>query len=126
MISNKPYLIRALYQWIVDNGWTPHLQVDANYPASRLPEGYADENGVIVFNVAPEAVRQLDLANEQISFKARFQGIEQQLAFNPAAVLAIFAKENGMGMPFQPEAYPDENPEPPRPPKGRPNLRVVK
>ncbi|MDR9498482.1 MAG: ClpXP protease specificity-enhancing factor [Hydrogenovibrio sp.] len=107
MISNRPYLIRALFEWIVDNGWTPHLQVDANYPWIEVPQEFA-KDGMIVLNVHPEAVRALEINNDLVTFKARFGGVERKLNFPPEAVLAIFARENGQGMPFPPEAYPTE------------------
>ncbi|MBN2606937.1 MAG: ClpXP protease specificity-enhancing factor [Thiotrichales bacterium] len=107
MISNRPYLIRAMFQWIVDNHWTPHVQVDANYPGVVVPQQYVQE-GMIVLNIHPDAVRELQMDNHLFRFKARFQGVEQQIFFSPDAVLAIFARENGQGMPFPPEAYPEE------------------
>jgi stringent starvation protein B len=107
MISNRSYVIRAMYDWIVDNDWTPHVQVDANYPGVDVPQTYV-QDGVIVLNVAPSAVVGLSLANEWFTFKARFGGIETTLGFPPEAVLAIFARENGQGMPFPPEPYPEE------------------
>ncbi|MCF6253729.1 MAG: ClpXP protease specificity-enhancing factor [Thiomicrorhabdus sp.] len=107
MISNKPYILRAMYDWIVDNGWTPHLQVDANYPGVNVPQEHAQE-GVIVLNMAPSAVVSLSMDNDWFTFKARFGGIETTLGFPPEAVLAIFARENGQGMPFPPEPYPEE------------------
>lgn len=107
MISNRPYMIRALFDWIVDNEWTPHLQVDANYPGIQVPMEFA-QDGVIVLNVHPDAVRELQFANDWFFFKARFQGVEREIGFPPEAVLAIFARENGQGMPFPPEPYPEE------------------
>lgn len=98
-ISNRPYLIRAIFDWIVDNEWTPHLQVDADYPGISIPSQFVEE-GVIVLNVHPDAVRELEILNDWFSFKARFQGVEQQISFPPEAVLAVFARENGEGMPF--------------------------
>jgi len=107
MISNKPYIIRAMYDWIVDNDWTPHLQVDANYPGVNVPSEYVQE-GVIVLNMAPTAIVGLSMDNQWFSFNARFNGIETSLGFPPEAVLAVFARENGQGMPFPPEPYPGE------------------
>ncbi|MBD3612161.1 MAG: ClpXP protease specificity-enhancing factor [Hydrogenovibrio crunogenus] len=107
MISNRPYMIRALFDWIVDNEWTPHLQVDANYPGIQVPMEFA-QDGVIVLNVHPDAVREIQFANDWFFFKARFQGIEREIGFPPEAVLAIFARENGQGMPFPTEPYPEE------------------
>lgn len=108
MISNRPYLIRAMFDWIVDNHWTPHMQVDANYPGVVVPQQHVQE-GMIVLNVHPEAVRELQMDNHLFRFKARFQGVEQQLFFPPESVLAIFARENGQGMPFPPEEYPERS-----------------
>ncbi|WP_044412893.1 ClpXP protease specificity-enhancing factor [Thiomicrospira microaerophila] len=124
MISNRPYLMRAIYQWIVDNEWTPHVQVDANFPFADVPQEFVSE-GVIVLNIAPTAVQGLDMANDWISFRARFQGIERKIGFPPEAVLALFARENGQGMPFPPEPYPTEDAPAPKP-KKRPTLKVVK
>ena len=107
MISNKPYIIRAMYEWIVDSGWTPHLQVDANYPGVNVPQEFVQE-GVIVLNMAPSAIVNLSMDNSWFTFKARFNGVETTLGFAPEAVLAIFARENGQGMPFPPEPYPEE------------------
>jgi stringent starvation protein B len=107
MISNRPYIIRAIYDWVVDNEWTPHMQVDANYPGTNVPQEFV-QDGVIVLNVAPAAVVGLNMDNDWFSFKARFQGVERELGFAPEAVLAVFARENGQGMPFPPEPYPDE------------------
>ncbi|WP_178863784.1 ClpXP protease specificity-enhancing factor [Thiomicrorhabdus cannonii] len=108
MISNRPYIIRAMYEWMVDNGWTPHVQVDALYPGIQIPQQFVQE-GVIVFNIAPAAVVGLDMDNDSFAFKARFQGVEQVVRFPPEAVLAIFARENGQGMPFPREPYPTED-----------------
>lgn len=118
MISNRPYIIRAMYEWIVDNDWTPHMQVDAHYPGIQVPQQFAQE-GVIVLNVAPSAVVGLQMQNDWFYFKARFQGIEQEVGFPPEAVLAIFARENGQGMPFPAEPYPEEATE-------KPGLAAVK
>lgn len=111
MISNRPYLIRAIYDWIVDNQWTPHLQVDANYPGVNVPQEFV-QDGVIVLNVNPSAVLGLSFDNTLFSFKARFGGVERSLHFPPEAVLACFARENGHGMPFPPEPYPEGFEEP--------------
>ncbi|WFE68027.1 ClpXP protease specificity-enhancing factor [Thiomicrospira sp. R3] len=127
MISNRPYLIRAIYQWIVDNDWTPHFQVDANYPFADVPQEFVNE-GVIVLNASPTAVQALDISNDVIGFRARFQGVERKISFPPQAVLAVFARENGQGMPFPPEPYPTEDSPPPESdkPKKRAKLTVVK
>lgn len=136
MNSSRPYLVRALYEWIVDNGCTPHLLVNAEFSGVRVPPGYASD-GQIVLNVSPSAVRHLQMDNDAISFEGRFGGVAQTLFIPAAAVLAIYARENGQGMVFeleQPESGQagggDEGPstpddEPPRP-SGRPSLKVVK
>ncbi|NPA72145.1 MAG: ClpXP protease specificity-enhancing factor [Gammaproteobacteria bacterium] len=107
MISNKPYIVRAMYDWIVDNEWTPHLQVDAHYPSVDVPAQYV-QDGIIVLNIDPVAVMALSMDNDWFALSARFGGIETQLGFPPEAILAIFAQENGQGMPFQAEPYPSE------------------
>lgn len=133
MKSSRPYLLRALYEWIVDNDCTPHLLVDAEYPQVRVPAGYA-QDGQIVLNVSPGAVRQLHMDNEGISFESRFGGVAHGIYLPIASVLAIYARENGQGMVFEleapdAEAAEDEDdlppPETPRP-GGRPSLKLVK
>ena len=134
MTSSRPYLIRAVYQWIVDNGLTPYLLVDAGHGDVQVPEAYVD-NGRIVLNIAPMAVHGLTLGNDEISFSARFSGQPMQVVVPPWRVLAIYARENGQGMMFEEE----EGPPPgdgggPGPKEGareeagrsRPSLKVVK
>jgi len=127
MTSNRPYLIRALYEWIVDNGMTPHLLVDANHPSAQVPAEYV-EDGRIVLNVSPGAVSGLMMDNDQVRFSARFSGTPREVCVAPEAVLGIYARENGKGMLF-PEsdspAGPDDTPPPADKPK-RPSLKVVK
>jgi stringent starvation protein B len=135
MNSSRPYLIRALYEWIVDNQCTPHLLVNAEFPKVQVPAGYAAD-GQIVLNVSPSAVRHMHMDNEAVSFEGRFGGVAHSLFIPAAAVLAIYARENGQGMVFdlEPAGAPGEAPEdggegpddePPRP-SGRPSLKVVK
>lgn len=129
MTSNRPYLLRALYEWISDNGLTPYLLVDANIEGVRVPPGAA-KDGRVVLNIASRAVSQLDTTNEHVSFLARFGGVSQSVYVPMGAVLAIYAQENGQGMMFVPEGAPTEppptpDPAPDEPPK-RPHLRVVK
>ena len=102
MSSYRPYLVRALYQWILDNDMTPHLLVDAARPGVRVPAS-AVQNGRVVLNIAPRAVAALDLDNDVISFSARFGGVSQRVEVPVPAVLAIYARESGHGM-----ALPDE------------------
>ena len=101
MTSNRPYLIRALYEWICDNGLTPYLLVDANAPGVRVPP-QSVKDGRIVLNVAPRAVSQLELAEDMVSFQARFSGVAMLVLVPVDAVLAIYAMENGQGMLFPP------------------------
>lgn len=123
MTSLKPYLIRSIYEWIVDNNMTPHLLVNAEYPGVDLPTDFI-EDGRIVLNIRPQAVHGLVLGNDEIQFNARFSGTPRHIRAPTPAVLAIYAKENGRGMVFDPEDEPTPEPEPPKP--SRSHLRVVK
>lgn|SRR5690554_2383602 len=125
MTPNRPYLIRAMYDWICDNGLTPHLAVDAHYPGTQVPQEFV-QNGQIVLNLAPRAVQGLVAGNEEIIFSARFGGIPRNLVIPVGAVLAIYARENGQGMAFSPDEIPPTEPDPTPPEDGRPTLRVVK
>ncbi len=128
MTSNRPYLIRALYEWLVDNELTPYLLVDTNQPQVVVPSDFVEE-GRIVLNINPRAISNLELGNDWISFSARFSGVMEDVVVPPSAVLGIYAKENGQGMLFPTEEVgadqPEDEPEPPRPGK-RPSLKVVK
>ena len=86
MNSSRPYLIRALYEWIVENDCTPHLLVDADYPGARVPPGYA-KDGQVVLNVSPSAVRHLHMDNDAVSFEGRFAGGEREIRFSFAPKL---------------------------------------
>ena len=108
MTSNKPYIIRALYDWIVDNDLTPYILVNAEYPSVQVPQEHVN-GGKIVLNISPKACRGLHLENDRIVFTARFSGQSVQIFVVPAAVIAIYAKENGRGMEFG-EEYSDEPP----------------
>jgi stringent starvation protein B len=128
MSSNRPYLIRALYEWIVDNDLTPHLLVDAEAEHVVVPEQFVQE-GRIVLNISPDAVRALDMGNDGIFFSARFGGISMDVSVPPTAVLGIYAKENGRGMLFpedDQEASPPDEPIPPTPGGKKPTLKIVK
>jgi len=134
MTSSRPYIIRALYEWILDNNCTPHILVSTEYAGVQIPSGFA-QNGQITLNLSPSAVRHLHVDNEAISFEGRFAGVAYRLYIPVGAVLAIYAREDGQGMAFNLEAPPtppstdDAPPTPPdKPPRpnGRPNLRVVK
>lgn len=99
MNSSRPYILRALHEWIVDNECTPHLLVDINHPQVKVPPGYAAD-GRIVLNAAPAAVRYFTVDNEAVSFEALFSGAPFSLYVPIAAILAIYARENGQGMFF--------------------------
>ena len=127
--SNRPYLIRALYEWLVDNDLTPHLMVAADREDVVVPGQYV-KDGRIILNVCPTAVQMLELGNELISFSARFGGVPTAVSVPPSAVLGIYARENGQGMLFPDEALsedgsPGTDEDPPTPPD-RPTLKVIK
>ena len=137
MNSSRPYLVRALYEWIVDNDCTPHMLVNSEFPAVQVPEGFSSD-GQIVLNVSPSAVRSLHMDNNVVKFEGRFGGVPHTLFVPIGAILGIYARENGQGMVFEvesslaedeePEGPDDQGPpddEPPRP-SGRPSLKVVK
>lgn len=126
MTSSRPYLVRALYQWIVDNHCTPHLLIDAELPGVEVPVEYV-RDGRIVLNVAPSAVVGLQMDNDLISFNARFGGIPRDIVVPVAAVAGIYARENGQGMVFDTEeAPPPDSPSDDSEGSGRPHLKVVK
>lgn len=132
MTSSRPYIIRALYEWIVDNACTPHILVDAHVEGVSVPQQHVNKDGQIILNIAPSALKDLFIGLDAISFSARFGGIPFSLFIPCAAVLGIYARENGQGMVFEAEI--NTRPQPPVEPtpigggKGskRPGLRVVK
>ena len=134
--STKPYLIRAIHEWCCDNGFTPYMAVTADAKA-RVPREFV-RDGQIVLNVGYEATGHLSIANDGVSFQARFGGVARDILVPVGNVAAIYAKENGAGMAFEPEldatpgepdapasADTDESPEPPPAPT-RPRLQRVK
>lgn len=133
MSSNRPYLLRALYEWIGDNDMTPHLLVDATRDGVQVPSQTV-KDGRVVLNIAARAVAHLDLGNREVRFKARFGGVSQNVIVPLAAILAIYAQETGQGMMLpedggmMPEEAGDDAPEPPPEdgPKRGGHLRVVK
>jgi stringent starvation protein B len=123
-----------MHEWMVDNGFTPHIVVDASREGLRVPPGHV-QDGKIVLNVSPSATRALALGNDLVTFEARFNGVAQQLAVPVTAILGIYARETGQGMLFSDEdAGPPTAPAPdggaPSPPSGgdkpRPKLKVIK
>lgn len=110
MISRRPYLIRAIYDWVLDNQLTPHMLVAADAPGVHVPQQFVTEDGKITINISPSAVRNLTLDNDMIHFSARFSGRPFEVRVPPGAVLALYARENGQGMLF---GETEEDPEPP-------------
>lgn len=128
MTSNRPYLVRALHEWIVDNGLTPHVLVNAQLPGVVVPQQYVHE-GRIVLNIGPSAAHNLYLGNDEIRFHARFGGVSTEVSFPPRAVLAVYARENGEGMAFPDEPAlptPPDAPKPARDSDRRARLKIVK
>jgi stringent starvation protein B len=109
MVLQKPYLIRAFYDWIVDSECTPYLVVQADYPNTRVPPEHVDASGQIVFNISSMVVKDLQLDNKYIAFEARFSGVKKSIYIPIRAVVAIYAKENGQGMVFGAEEEPLES-----------------
>ena len=107
LTARRPYLLRAFYDWLLDNQLTPHLVVDINLPGVMVPLEYA-RDGQIVLNIAPRAVGNLELGNDEVTFNARFGGVPRQVTVPLAAVMAIYARENGAGTMFEPEPVYEE------------------
>ncbi|MEM1243422.1 MAG: ClpXP protease specificity-enhancing factor, partial [Pseudomonadota bacterium] len=99
MTSLKPYYIRAIFEWILDNELTPYLLVDASENNNYLPKEYV-KDGQIVFNITPGIVQNLNITNKEVEFDARFSGRKRQIYVSTSSILAIYAKENGRGMVF--------------------------
>lgn len=126
MTSTRPYLIRAFYEWIVDNLLTPYILVNAEMDNVEVPKQFV-ENGKIILNVSPKAVQRLRITNQVIEFDASFSGTVESIYVPIKAVEAIYARENGRGMVFNvEEEEEDEPPPPPRSKSGKPKLTVVK
>ena len=138
--STKPYLLRAIWEWCNDSGFTPYIavQVDAR---TNVPREFI-RDGQIVLNLGPDATNKLQIGNDLIEFQARFGGVARQLSVPVSQVSAIYARENGAGMAFEiggdngfaeseavepaVDDVSDEKPEPPRPEGGRPKLQRIK
>jgi len=99
MSPSKPYLIRGLYQWLLDNQATPYILADASSDGVMVPRGIASD-GKVVLNLSPSAIQNLEMTNDYISFSARFNGVAQDIYCPIASILAIYAQENGEGMMF--------------------------
>ena len=129
-VSTKPYMLRAMYEWCVDSGYTPHLVVAVD-GHTRVPPAYV-KDGEIVLNINYSATKDLLIGNDAVTFSARFGGVASDIYVPITAVRGIFARENGQGMFFEPElvsedpqSAPDSPPEQPPPPK-KPSLKLVK
>ncbi len=131
MKPSRPYLVKALQEWLIDNDCTPHMAVDATIKGVMVPEQFVND-GQIVLNISPSAVMNFLADDAAVSFNARFGGVPMNVYVPMAAILAIYAKENGAGMGFgmEPGAeyyeFAEPEPEPPKPSGGRPALKVVK
>jgi len=126
MNSSRPYLIRAIHEWILDNEMTPHLLVDIEGEGVDVP-AQQGQNGKIVLNISPQAVEGLMLGNDAIGFRARFGGIATDVYVPVAAVMAVYAKENGRGMVFSDdERTPDPDEDSGRKAGRKPDLKIVK
>jgi stringent starvation protein B len=152
MTSARPYLLRAMHEWLSDNDQTPLMLVDATRPSVSVPPGHVKE-GRIVLNVSWSATQGLEMGNDTITFSARFGGVARAIEFPVEAVLGIYSRENGQGMQFTGEAFPqgdaaarpdgaesggsvsssaghdsdgDDDPDGPPDGSGPPRLRVVK
>ncbi len=128
MNSSRPYIMRALYEWIVDNDLTPYVLVDASMADVMVPKQFVKDNQ-IVLNISPDAVVDLTISNQAVAFNGRFGGVATDVFVPIAAVVGIYARENGQGMVFDPEEVvspPDDtSPEPGKPEK-KPTLKIVK
>ena len=122
MTSNKPYLIRALYEWLLDNGATPHILVDTSFDQVMVPSGIA-KDGQVVLNISATAVQRLEMDNDHIAFSARFGGVSQNIYIPIQAVLAIYSMEDGEGMMFAEEVT-AATPQKKGPDSSRPNLKA--
>ena len=109
MTPSKPYLIRGLYQWLLDNQVTPYILVDASGEDVMVPPGVAD-NGKVVLNLSPSAIQNFEMTNDYLSFSARFNGVAQDIYCPIASILAIYAQENGEGMMFSADSEEKQDP----------------
>jgi stringent starvation protein B len=140
MRSRRPYLLRAMYEWMVDAHQTPYVLVDARQDGVQVPQGSVHE-GRVVLNIGPSAAHRLILGNDDVEFDARFGGVSHHVTVPVRAVLAIYARESGQGMMFGleddtpveapgmvegPDSPKPDEPKPDAPRKGRPSLKVVK
>jgi len=133
MTSSRPYFIRGIYDWILDNGLTPYIVIDAGEEGVQVPTEYVEE-GRIVLNISPAACRGLHLENDRVVFSARFSGVSKQVFAPPSAVIAVYASENGRGIVFETDNLMDDGGDAVAPPpiripspksKKKPHLKIV-
>ena len=130
MTPSRPYIMRALYEWIVENDCTPYLLVDAAISDVLVPQQYV-KDGQIVLNISPGAVMDLNISNDAVAFNGRFGGVAFDIYVPVGAVMGIYARENGQGMVFDAEEViddtpPDDTPPSPVKPEKRPSLKIVR
>ena len=118
MTSSRPYIIRALYDWILENQCTPYVLVDAFGKGVEVPQEHV-KDGQIVLNISPAAVQSISIANEAMDFDGRFGGIPKKVVVPIRSILGIYAKENGQGMMFES----DDTPDPPEPSEEPSNIK---
>lgn len=104
LTPNRPYMIRAIYEWLSDNNLTPYILVDTSQKGVIVPSQHIQDNQIIL-NIVAHAVHQLDISNDAIQFSARFSGVSQDIYVPMSSVLGIYAKENGVGLFFDPSEY---------------------
>lgn len=135
MVSTKPYFVRAIFEWCVDQGFTPYVTVVVG-PLTRVPREFV-RDGQIVLNIGPDATNQLLIGNDEVTFQARFNGVAFPVVVPIDSIAAIYSKENGQGMAFEvapaqdevtPQSVPEVDPpvEPSPPSAGKPRLTRIK
>jgi len=129
MTKKRPYLLRAMHEWVLDNGMTPHIVVDAKHERLVAPPGH-EVDGKLILNISPSATRGLSLGNDFVAFEARFGGVSRRVEVPVDAILGIYSRENGHGMVFADEDTPPDT-DPDKPSGGgdepkKPTLKVVK
>ena len=128
-IPRRPYLLRAMQQWMSDSGLTPHMIVDAERPGTDVPRAHI-KDGKIVLNISDTATQRLNISNDWVEFDARFSGVIYHVRCPTSAVLGIYARETGEGMVFSEADGPTDPPNKPAPAEEgvsrRPQLKVVK
>ncbi|MGH8273192.1 MAG: ClpXP protease specificity-enhancing factor [Gammaproteobacteria bacterium] len=130
-LSRRPYFLRAMHEWMSDAGLTPQIIVNTRAEGVRVPAGYGDEAGRVVFNIGAEAVRDLVLDNAAVSFNARFDGVAHSIYLPTPAILGVYARETGEGIAFGEEEKdanerPAESQDPDAKQAERPTLKIVK